>query len=71
MQDATGRGRGWGMSLSAQQPWARWPRQGPGLISGVKSQQHVFLPAPGGEAQTSPVSWSRLRGRLCRASLEV
>lgn len=32
---------------------------------------HRSLPAPGGEAQTSPVSWCRLRGRLFRASSDV
>lgn len=69
MRAATGRGCGLRHALSAQQPWGRRPHSG-ALGSGFwsESQLHLFLPAPGGEAQTSPVSWCRLRGRLFRAS---
>lgn len=57
---------------SAQQPWGRQLRsEAPGLGFWSESQVLLSLPAPGGEAQTSPVSWCRLRGRLFRASSEV
>lgn len=44
-------------------------------VSGVESQLRVFLPAPGGEAQTSPVSWclpwATAQGFLRRFKMEM
>jgi hypothetical protein len=68
-QDATGRGiMSW---VPPPCPVAVGEAASSGAqVSGVESQLRLFLPAPGGEAQTSPVSWCWLRGRLFRASSE-
>lgn len=55
--DSLGRGMWVGAPLPASTGEGGCTQGLQAQVSGVESQLRVFLPAPGGEAQTSPVSW--------------